>query len=466
MCLNPIRVKNNSTYKVSSIMPFFHEVPCGKCHECRQYVKNDWLTRISFELDSLYKRGGFGVFLTFSYNDLCLPIYKDKDSDFEFPCFNHSDVTTFLNRLKVSINRLFGPSSYKYFFTSEYGKNTRRPHYHGMFFLERHVDLFQFVETCRKCWTYGFMFPKFDKRKGCYVDNFGNGVTPELLSKTGSAFYVSKYITKDLSYFESPEISNYLLDRRNYFKMRKYFPKHWQSNKLGITAIDACNLYDFASTLKHGIFNPVLCCQVPVPRFILNKLKYKNVSTKGKSYERKSYDGKSYLYDRELTTFGRDILAYEFDNKVYNQNHRFMHFFQSHDCDVDLKSCGIDIYNVDSFTNLSLYYILVRKFSPDIVKRELTFFGNNLTDFSYKACRDLYITLHDVAYLRSISDGFILKDNHIRCDDFSAFDSVLSIWQFISRIESDNNFKERIRRECEQKDASFNFKYKFDKKYC
>lgn len=296
MCLNPIRVRNNSTYKVSSLSPTLYEVPCGTCDECLAIKQSEWDLRISFELQALYFRGGFSVFLTFSYNDENLPYYIDEDNDFKFPCFRWSDVTTFLNRLKVSMSRLYGNNMYKYFITSEFGKNTHRPHYHGLFNLEKGVNLFEFCELCRKLWTYGFMFPKFDEKKGHYVDSYGRYTTPEITSRTGTVRYVCKYITKDLAFMQDPAVADYISEKSHYIRMSKCFPKHWQSKNFGVTIFDSLDLFNFTDTLEKGVQHPFTMKFVPIPRYVLNKLKYKNISTKGTSFERKSEVTGKYLY--------------------------------------------------------------------------------------------------------------------------------------------------------------------------
>lgn len=466
MCMSPLTIRNNSTYKDSETSPYMYTVPCGKCAECRSFSQNEWFTRLSFELDSLYKRGGISVFLTFTYNDDFLPVYHDYDANFHFPCFRWSDVTTFLNRLKVACNRAFGPHSYKYFVTSEYGSNTQRPHYHGQFNLESHVDLFTFCEICRDCWTYGFMFPKYDAKKGYYVDNFGRYVTPEVTSRTGSVKYVSKYITKDIAYMRNEEVAHYISDKLHYNKMRKCFPKHWQSNHFGITVFDSINLYDLPSHLEKGVINPLTFEYSPLPRFVLDKLKYKNVSTKGKSYERIGSTGKV-LYDRELTTFGRDILRYEFRQKVKSQNLRFMKFFQSHDCrdyPIDLESVGVDIYNEDSFTNLSLYYVLGRNLSDNILHR-LNYFGRGYRDFSFKAFEDLYVNIHDIDYMRRYADGKIDSCTFERHYSLKMFDLIISAWSFISRLERQAEFAERERKRVAAEKLR-PLKFKFNSKLC
>ena len=66
MCTNPIHLKRPN-------LGFSFDVPCNSCLECQSASQDSWLFRLSCDLDALYKRKGFGVFLTFTYSDVCLP---------------------------------------------------------------------------------------------------------------------------------------------------------------------------------------------------------------------------------------------------------------------------------------------------------------------------------------------------------------------------------------------------------
>ena len=166
-----------------------YDVPCGDCLECRSLSQNSWVTRLGFDLQDLYANGGKAIFLTFTYNNECLPHSNFGLSDYKkVACFQHDDVLRFLNNLKVYVNRKYGKSKYKYFWCSEYGKFTKRPHYHALFMLAKGVDSTWFAEKCRSLWEYGFMFPR---RKGDrYVDNTGATTTIELRNRQAACKYV------------------------------------------------------------------------------------------------------------------------------------------------------------------------------------------------------------------------------------------------------------------------------------
>ena len=332
MCTSPLIVSNNSPYKVYDISPKKYQVPCGKCLECRSLVQNDWCIRLSYEINMFYRNGGIGVFLTFTYNDDNLPVFAPLNQ----PCFRHDDVLKFLDRINLYMQRTYGAYMYKYFFCSEYGKNTQRPHYHGLFLLKHGVDWFSFVEKCRELWSeHGFMFPKFDGHQ--YVDNDGLCVSPTLQNGAASANYVSKYITKDMSFYNIPSIADYL-DKRNksfdisYEKrkelIKRCLPKHWQSKGIGLSQLEQLNLFDsdsVRSALKNGVFEPLSGKVVPLSSYLVNKLMYKSV----KSNRISPISGKP-LYDRYLTDFGRSYSRYTFDTRLDKEIKKYDEFLQFH----------------------------------------------------------------------------------------------------------------------------------------
>lgn len=93
-------------------------VPCGKCPACLANIRQEW----TFRLNSEFLACSFGLFVTLTYDDEHLP--HDLS-------VNKRDVQLFLKRLRKEL----GNRSFRYFVTAEYGDNTHRPHYHGLFFF-------------------------------------------------------------------------------------------------------------------------------------------------------------------------------------------------------------------------------------------------------------------------------------------------------------------------------------------
>ena len=269
MCTTTLHIRPKSLLGMS------YDVPCGQCLECRSLSQNSWVTRLGFDLKDLYGRGGVAVFLTFTYNNDCLPNCAFLSEE-PIPCFSREDVLTFFNKLKVYVHREYGKGMYKYFFCSEYGKFTKRPHYHGLFLLEPGVDATWFAETCRALWQHGFMFPRYKDDR--YIDNLGAATTVELRNLNAACKYVSKYITKDLDYYELPQIKHYMEirdrltdEQRNYFKA--FLPRHYQSKGIGASLLkDGINSDKLLEFVIKGIFNPTTCKIEALPRYYVEKL--------------------------------------------------------------------------------------------------------------------------------------------------------------------------------------------------
>lgn len=467
MCTNPLIVRNKSPYKVYDISPMQYQVPCGKCLECRSLVQSDWCTRLSYEINMFYRNGGIGVFLTFTYNDDNLPVFAPLNQ----PCFRHDDVLKFMDRVNLYMQRTYGPYMYKYFICSEYGKNTQRPHYHGAFLLKNGVDWFTFVEKCRELWSeHGFMFPKFDGHQ--YVDNDGLGVTPTLRNGAASAKYVSKYITKDLSFYNIPSVAAYLDKRNNSFDIpykkrkeliKRCLPKHWQSKGIGLSQIEQINLFDsqsVATALKNGVYEPLSGEIVPLSSYIVNKLMYKSVKTNRLS----PTTGKP-LYDRYLTDFGRKYLRLTFDNRLKKEIHKFDEFLQTHPSGHSFDSL--------SLTRTALYKLVYRYMDLSCLVDSVLLDGNlsivDDVDFAF----DLWYKNKDTKFLKTHKPTFIgssiesdLDIYHLCQRQFADSHYFLSFYEAISFRERTLNHEKKQKDKEEEERIRRLFKSRYDTRLC
>lgn len=467
MCTNPLTISNKSPYKIYDISPNKYQVPCGKCLECRSLVQNDWCTRLSYEINSFYRNGGIGVFLTFTYNDDNLPVFEPLNQ----PCFRHDDVLKFLDRINLYMQRRYGPYMYKYFICSEYGKNTQRPHYHGLFLLQHSVDWLSFVEKCRELWSdHGFMFPKFDGYQ--YVDNQGLGVSPTLQNGAASSKYVSKYITKDLSFYNIPSIAAYLDKRNNSFNLpyekrkeliKRCLPKHWQSKGIGLSQLEQINLFDSISVenaLRNGVFEPLSGKVVPLSSYIVNKLMYKSV----KSTRFSPTTGKP-LYDRYLTDFGRKYQRLTFDNRLHRELHKYDEFLQSH-------QTGHTFDNL-SMLRTALCKLVYRYMDLSCLVDSVLIDGNlsiiDDVDFAF----DLWSKNKDTKFLKYHNPTFLGSALETDLDIYHLIQSTFAdSLYFLSYYEA-ITFRERIlNHEKKQKDKDNDerirrmFKCRYDKHLC
>lgn len=482
MCYSPITINNKSSYIVDRVSFYSYTVPCGKCLECRSAKVSEWQTRISFELDALYKRGGTAVFLTLTYNSLNLPhvTLSTSDATQTIECFNRDHVLQFLNVVKVYMNKKYGKESYKYFLVSEYGGTTTRPHYHVIFFLQPQVNWFNFVEKCREKWSYGFLFPKYDARYQCYVDSHNQPTEPPTIKNLqGCAKYVSKYITKDMDFFGLPIVEQYINENPHYRSLiAKYLPKHWQSNKLGISVIDNINLLDdatFKNALRFGVLNPVTFKYVPIPQFVLHKLLYKNVKS-----DRVGKNGQP-LYDRYLTDYGRSIFQQVFQTRLARTCQKMSELFQT------LPPFMIpfsDITDPNQFAPVALYKLVWRD-TPwpalnDILSKnfgDISAFNDPNLAFKY------WLLNKDTAYLKSHKSNkrAITLRNHFLHGNlspalaalidrlstvFEPLNSILTVYEHSSRIAAENSAIERKQKQDELSRLKRKYKSRYNKHLC
>lgn len=425
-------------------------------------VQNDWCTRLSYEINMFYRNGGIGVFLTFTYNDSNLPIFAPLNQ----PCFRHDDVLKFLDRINLYMQRNFGPFMYKYFFCSEYGKNTQRPHYHGLFLLKNGVDCFAFIEKCRSLWSeHGYMFPKFDGHM--YVDNDGNGVSPCLKNGAASAKYVSKYITKDMSFYNIPSISAYLDRNNNTFGVpftrrkeliKRCLPKHWQSKGIGISQLEQINLFDkdsVVNALNNGVFEPLSGEIVPLSSYVVNKLMFKSV----KSSRISDTTGKP-LYDRYLTDFGREYLRSTFMNRVHKEVTKYSEFIQTHPVNHAFDS-------LDK-VKTALYKIVYRYLDLSTIVDSVLLDGNLSIVCDINFAFDLWSKNKDTKFLKShkpIFFGSAYNSDHdvyLQCQKmFSDSHYFLSYYEATSFMERRLNHvkKQRDKEETERIKRMFTSRY-------
>ena len=467
MCTSPLIVRNKSPYKVYDVSPMKYQVPCGKCLECRSLVQSDWCTRLSYEINMFYCNGGIGVFLTFTYNDDDLPVFAPLNQ----PCFRHDDVLKFMDRLNLYMQRTYGPYMYKYFICSEYGKNTQRPHYHGAFLLQHGVDWPSFVEKCRELWSeHGFMFPKFDGHQ--YVDNEGLGVTPTLRNGAASAKYVSKYITKDLSFYNIPSIAAYLDKRNNSFDVpykkrkeliKRCLPKHWQSKGIGLSQLEQINLFDSNSVraaLKNGVYEPLSGEVVPLSSYIVNKLMYKSVKS-----NRKSPTTGKLLYDRYLTDFGREYSRFTFDNRLRKEVNKFNEFLQIHSTGHSFDKLPI--------VRTALYKLVYRFLDLSCIVDSVLFDGNlsivDDVDFAF----DVWFKNKDTKFLKVHKPTFFGSAIESDLDIYHQCQSLFAYSHYFLSYYEAISFKERLlNHEKKQKDKDEDerirrlFKCRYDKRLC
>lgn len=455
MCYQPLHIKSNNVYRNTSVSAVSYDVPCGRCDACRDAYAAVWKCRLWHELEHTYNNGGIAVFLTFSYRNNTLPSITVNGVD--VPCFNHSDVKTFLNRLKVSMYRSYGPNSYKYFMAMEYGKNTKRQHLHGLFFLDKRVIWQDFTELCRSLWSFGFMFPKL--KNGRYVKDNGEDDIPTIRSAVKGSVYVSKYVTKDISYSRIPSVDAAVKFDKSF--VRKFGPKHYQSNNIGISILDKVNLSDndnVVSFLTNGISVPYSKSRIPVPRYIKKKLLFDNLKS-----DRIGRNGK-YLYDSFPSTLSLAIRQILYTQRAISLIDSVKKVFGRYKslCPAVQLPVGI---NYKLLTNYILYF---RNCDNNVLSAFLRYYDGDL---------DAFADFDKVGFFYNLSkDNKFLKFNQYATDIINSFpytvvfpQILLDAYALYSRASS---FCEKLqvqefkRRSEERDNVRYKYCYKYDKNLC
>lgn len=212
MCLNPIRVPNNSSvlsrYYLSK---GFRTLPCGHCFECQQMKSLEWEYRAWWQFRDIKKHNGYALFDTLTYTDDCLPHISDflDNTGVDFPCFSLPDVQSFMNRLQQAIRYRYGYKKtealpMKYFLTSEYGtteNRTHRPHYHIIFYIyDSRISPLCLSHLINRSWPHGrtdgvdWKGKNYVLKKRVIDANSWNAEAVHLSQ------YVTKYIEKDCKF--------------------------------------------------------------------------------------------------------------------------------------------------------------------------------------------------------------------------------------------------------------------------
>ena len=156
-CLSPVGIRDANKQVIL--------VPCGKCANC---IQNNWQQWIFRNMEEL-KQSKLGITVTLTYDDEHLR-WSDKGT----PTVKKRDIQLFLKKLRRKVT-----GSIKYMIVSEYGKNTYRPHYHGLLYFGHDViyDRDALESIIQKTWNLGFI--KFD------------AITDKSIA------YTTKYLLKD-----------------------------------------------------------------------------------------------------------------------------------------------------------------------------------------------------------------------------------------------------------------------------
>lgn len=191
MCYAPVRIKNPRLEFDTQSDKLFLTVPCGKCGQCRSAKQKEFELRCYHEYIETIQKNGYVLFQTFTYSQDKVP------STNGFLHFDSHHYKWFMEKMRKRLRDAGYDvvGNLKVFWTSEYGGETHRPHYHALFFVTFDIDPEVFDRFTVEAWSDH--------------DNVPYGRTDlehpyhkRLVNAQGAIAYVAKYVTKDIDFDE------------------------------------------------------------------------------------------------------------------------------------------------------------------------------------------------------------------------------------------------------------------------
>ena len=404
MCYRPLHIKNTSNHFSRDAHALYFSAPCGHCEECARARQSEWFVRTYYHWLEVKRKGGDAYMYTLTYNDDNLPTYNG------IKCFSRDDVELFIKRLQEHLYRKYHVRL-SFIITSEFGSLFARPHYHAIFFLDKHLMPFLFYSCVLQTWQKGFIY---------------SGKNAGLLTSHNGILYVTKYITKDTSYqkLDSQLYASMKDDYARFYDAYNLFegdcPKTFdellKSKRIWKDVPEVADFYkqfelqykrrsaftahsiNFGSALAEYWFKTCYnqkddTCRIPrgheysyapVPRFIKRKLYYDRVPNEK--------DGK-------LTKF------------VLNDN-GVKHFVETLDTQIDNLSKRYHEILSYRLTDFQFQSLLKRTHMPFITRKDYLFFADNLMSFDTKR-----LATYALVY-RNHCDNHIVSDVWLQYKDF------------------------------------------------
>ncbi len=381
-CTNPLHIYNRSTLVNRNSGALYLDIPCGKCEECQNFKRMEWLLRAYYEWKDCIKCNGFGLFDTLTYN----PESLEKRTKYGIPCFSKSDLRLFLKKLRKRMSSQ--GYSFRYLITCEYGEKKHRPHYHILLFvippdnMSPKYHALRVNDMIKQSWTEPVLnedgtiqvkvdsdgLVKYQMRSLGFNDKPCDCIQHILNSSFGIR-YVTKYITKDDEYYtQLLSMKKVLLNRLttddvindicDWFDSAK--PFHLQSLGFGASALKDLEL------IKNDLINdPRIKVQsidpinpIPVPLYYLRKLFYDLYKTPYVS----SVTGKP-LYQWRLTKYGELFKTVQIEKRLQRYANKY----------ADLAA-NARTYSVDG----------------DELQKQITSLLGSRTWFHYSVYRNIY----------------------------------------------------------------------------
>lgn len=208
----------------------FYLIPCGKCIGCRLEASRQWANRLMLELK--YHDPAECWFVTLTYDDENVPInyYFDSQTGERKPVLSLSKAG--IQQFHKNLRKHY-PQGIRYYLAGEYGENTFRPHYHGIYF-SLPLDPEKLVKW--KVTDQGFTIFKCSELEEIW--RCGNVMVSSVSWETCA--YTARYVTKKLNGQAAEFYTNFNLEPEFALMSRKpgigcnYFEDHPEILEKGI----------------------------------------------------------------------------------------------------------------------------------------------------------------------------------------------------------------------------------------
>lgn len=296
MCYNWMPIKSRSA---NGLKHFF--IPCGHCVECRNSTRSQWSIRLALEMQNCHRQGWKMAFFTLTYDDEHLPHlpyhclsgegieHHSVISEYgeitgsDIPCFDREHVKNFVLSLRKWLHRNYGITAVKYLIASDIGRDTKRPHYHGLISYPvnlpklhtRYVDKsapdlfdsFVLHAKIKELWNYGFVFPRhpLGGRDVHGYDHKPFEISGDIVK---ASFYAAKYCAKSVVFYD---ITKDMVDSSR-DDWKRYDCFHVQSKSLGLSYIKDMTYEQKKHLLSYGISFVGSDKVYPVPVYYKNKI--------------------------------------------------------------------------------------------------------------------------------------------------------------------------------------------------
>lgn len=265
------------------------KVPCGKCPPCLLAKAQEWSTRMYFESKSSTCKNWY--FVTLTYNDL----HYSSDRDFK------DDITKFLKRLRVYLDRKCSGTKLRFFLSNEYGEKTNRSHFHLILYFDSDIRIYDQLDFYTR--KHGFTYYNSKIIRECWPYGF-NVTIPSWCNDDKAMFgYVSRYCCK-----KAGDDNGFIRASRNPGLGEPFLLEHGedlQDTRLLIHCQDNTSYAKFPKYFREKLlkYNPVLYEKIQAS--IRQYIKFEYLAPKTK-YD--AIPGKQERQETQLTDFFADEL--------------------------------------------------------------------------------------------------------------------------------------------------------------